>query len=182
MEISENIQAWRKNPKHCTPSSQPSTPLYLLPGNDHVVLDISKHRRLDEVASVCCHSSSTHQFGTFSLPTADVAQNLFELLLIYLETSQKEQHVKVYTKVSELQKTLNVPEKVTRTLVNILGKTRSDPDRRHPSHFGCSSSFLGIWLNNDNSGSRPRKSLSLTHLSTASEHVNSYSSGLTLNP
>lgn len=33
---------------------------YLLPSNGHVVLDISKHSRLDEVSSVRSHSSSTH--------------------------------------------------------------------------------------------------------------------------
>lgn len=62
---------------------------YLLPGNSHVVLDISKHSRLDEVSSVCCRSSSTHQLGSLSLPTADVAQNLVELLLIHLDRSSQ---------------------------------------------------------------------------------------------
>lgn len=63
---------------------------YLLSGNGHVVLDISKHSRLDEVSSVCSYSSSTHQLGSFSLATADVPQNLVELLLIYLESLLEE--------------------------------------------------------------------------------------------
>lgn len=65
-------------------------PSYLLSGNGHVVLDISKHSRLDEVSSVCSYSSSTHQLGSFSLPAADVSQNLVELLLIYLESLLEE--------------------------------------------------------------------------------------------
>lgn len=66
------------------------SPSYLLSGNGHVVLDISKHSRLDEVSSVCSYSSSTHQLGSFSLPAADVSQNLVELLLIYLESLLEE--------------------------------------------------------------------------------------------
>lgn len=57
---------------------------YLLPGNGHAILDISKDSRLDKIPSVSSHASSTHQLGPLSLSTADVAQNLVELLLIYL--------------------------------------------------------------------------------------------------
>ena len=75
---------------------------YLLSGNDHVVLDISEHSRLDEVSSVCSHSPSTHQLGSLPLPTADVAQNLVELLLIYLDRSIGNRNpdcVRVHTRV-----------------------------------------------------------------------------------
>ena len=59
---------------------------YLLPSDGHVILDVPKHSGLDEVAPVRCHGSPTHQFGTLSLPSANVAQNLLELLLIHLRS------------------------------------------------------------------------------------------------
>lgn len=61
---------------------------HLLSGNGHVILNIPKYCGLDEVSSVCCHASSTHQLGSFSFPTADVAQDLVELLLIDLKRSK----------------------------------------------------------------------------------------------
>lgn len=64
---------------------------YLLPGYDHVVLDISKDRRLDEVSSVCSYPTPTHQLGSLSLPTADVTQNLVKLLLVHLDNRTQNQ-------------------------------------------------------------------------------------------
>lgn len=67
-----------------------STPSYLLPGNGHVVLHISKHSGLDEVSPVCGRSSSTHQLGSLPLPRADVAQDLVELLQVHLDVMTEE--------------------------------------------------------------------------------------------
>lgn len=66
---------------------------YLLPGDGHVVLDVSEHGGLDVVPSVCSHASSTQQLGSFSLSAADVAQNLVELLLIHLWDIERKQHI-----------------------------------------------------------------------------------------
>lgn len=65
-------------------SSRYRGPAYLLPGNGHVILDIPEHSGLDEEASVSSRVAPTHQFGSFSLSRADVAQDLIELLLIHL--------------------------------------------------------------------------------------------------
>lgn len=67
-----------------------STLSYLLPGNGHVVLHISKHSGLDEVSPVCSYSSSTHQLGSLPLPRADVAQDLVELLQVHLDVKTEE--------------------------------------------------------------------------------------------
>lgn len=67
-----------------------STLSYLLPGNGHVVLYISKHSGLDEVSPVCSYSSSTHQLGSLPLPRADIAQDLVELLQVHLDVKTEE--------------------------------------------------------------------------------------------
>lgn len=60
------------------------TRTHLLPGNGHVVLHIPKDSGLDEVAPVCSRVAPTQQLGSLPLPSADVAQDLLELLLIHL--------------------------------------------------------------------------------------------------
>lgn len=57
---------------------------HLLPGNGHVVLHVPKDCGLDEVAPVCSGVATTQQLGSLPLPTADVAQDLLELLLVHL--------------------------------------------------------------------------------------------------
>lgn len=64
-----------------------SAPSYLLPGDGHVVLHVSEHGGLDEVAFVCSRASSTHQLGSLFFSRADVAQDLVELLQVHLEVT-----------------------------------------------------------------------------------------------
>lgn len=57
---------------------------HLLPGDRHVVLHVAKDSWLDEEASVRSSAATTQQFGSFSLPSANVTQDLLKLLLVYL--------------------------------------------------------------------------------------------------
>lgn len=87
-EIQGQLMACPSQPEWPPPGGPTVSALsYLLPGNGHVVLHISKHSGLDEVSLVGGHSSSTHQLGSLPFPCADVAQDLVELLQVHLDVT-----------------------------------------------------------------------------------------------
>lgn len=62
---------------------------YLFFGNSHVILNISEHSGLDEVAFVAMLCSSIQQICTFLVSTIYQRQYLAELLLVHLFQKEK---------------------------------------------------------------------------------------------
>lgn len=60
--------------------------VYLFSGDGHVIFDVSKHGRLDEITAVSVSLTASEKFGTFSLTGVDKCQDLFELIFVHLRS------------------------------------------------------------------------------------------------
>ncbi len=67
--------------------------MYLLLGDPHVVLHVSKHSRLDEKAFVSELHAACTQLCTFFLPTVYQVHDLVELILVDLGLNKRQNDV-----------------------------------------------------------------------------------------
>lgn len=81
----------------CCSGSGTGNDVYLLFGDGHVVLHVTKNGGLDEVASLGRRPTPTKKLGPLPLAAGDVAQDLVELLFVHLR-QHKEQEVRIRCK------------------------------------------------------------------------------------